>query len=155
MTDYDASNKKHIKIAEREARAMDDTRAGFISHIMGLVDGRTYIHDLLTACHIFRQPFSPNAQVTAFACGELNIGQRLLSDIMRFCPDDYIVMMREANARKSTSDARRGRSDKDAGGPDSGSIPIYVHPGYRDDSAADPGSQAADYNPVDRDEGGE
>ena len=151
MADYDSSNPKHIAIARKSAKAADEARASFINNIMGMVDGRAYIHDLLVSCHVFTQPFSANALVTAFACGELNIGQRILADIMAYCPDDYIQMMREANARSTADDARRSRSDNDSNGNDRGPEP-YIHPAF-DDATAGAGSVTTDYDPTeDRDE---
>ena len=153
MADYDSSNPKHIAIARKSAKAADEARAGFINHIMGMVDGRAYIHDLLVHCHVFTQPFSANALVTAFACGELNIGQRILADVMAYCPDDYIQMMREANARSTADDARRSRSDKDADGNNRGPEP-YIHPAFDDitgagQSGIETGSVTPDYDPAD------
>ena len=157
MADYDSSNPKHIAIARKSAKAADEARASFINNIMGMVDGRAYIHDLLVSCHVFTQPFSANALVTAFACGELNIGQRILADIMAYCPDDYIQMMREANARSTADDARRSRSDKDADGNNRGPEP-YIHPAqdYGADDAAgttETGNVTTEYDPTeDRDQ---
>jgi hypothetical protein len=102
---------------------------------MGMPNGRAYIHELLLRCHVFSQPFAANALLTAFACGELNIGQSMLADIMRDCPDEYILMMREANGRDIAADTRLRRSDEDADRGDSGAT-IYKHPAldtFRDD----------------------
>jgi hypothetical protein len=151
MTDYNASNERHIAIQRRSAKALEESYQSFINHIMGMVDGRSYIHDLLTYCHIFDQPFVPDPSVTAFGCGQLDVGQVVLRQIMRHCPDQYVQMTREANARSAADDARRSRSDKDADGGDI--IPAYVHPGSTGNGsppATDTGE--ADYNPVERDE---
>jgi hypothetical protein len=158
MTNYDSSNPKHIRIAQKSAKATDDARRGFVSHIMERADGRAYLHDLLVTCHIFAQPFSPEPTVTAFACGELNVGQRILADIMAYCPDTYVTMMREANARSTTDDVRRSRSDADSNGDDRGPEP-YIHPAF--DAAAETGgndrapARDAEYDPVARDEAGD
>ena len=128
MTDYNASNERHIAIQRRSAKALEESYESFVNHIMGMVDGRSYIHTLLTYCHVFDQPFVPDPSITAFGCGQLDVGQVMLRQIMRYCPDEYIRMMREANARSTADDARRSRSDKDADGGDI--IPAYVHPGF-------------------------
>ena len=128
MTDYNASNERHIAIQRRSAKALEESYQNFVNHIMGMVDGRSYIHTLLTYCHVFDQPFVPDPSITAFGCGQLDVGQVMLRQIMRYCPDEYIRMMREANARTTADDARRSRSDKDADGGDI--IPAYVHPGF-------------------------
>jgi hypothetical protein len=128
---HDGSNKRHLDIQGRQARTEDEARDGFLNHAMGVVDGRMYFHNLLVRCHVFANPFHGNANVTAFNCGEFNVGQQLLADIMRVCPDEYVQMMREANARSIATDTRINRSDEDQRRHDSGSEPIaaYVHPG--------------------------
>ena len=151
MTDYNASNERHIAIQRRSAKALEESYEGFVNHIMGMVDGRSYIHTLLTYCHVFDQPFVPDPSITAFGCGQLDVGQVMLRQIMRYCPDEYIRMMREANARSTADDARRSRSDKDADGGDI--IPAYVHPGFG--PAPTPGNggpPTADTDETDRDE---
>jgi hypothetical protein len=156
MTNYDSSNPKHIKIAQQSAKAADEARRGFVAHIMERVDGRAYLYDLLVTCHVFAQPFSPDAHVTAFGCGELNVGQRLLADIMAYCPDHYVTMMREANARSTTDDVRRSWSEQDPGRNDR--RPVYRHPaldtpgeasGNNSPPAGNAGEGSDDYNPVD------
>ena len=163
---YDSTNVRHIRIAEKQAKAEEDARRVFVSTIMGMGGGRAYVHSLLVYCHVFAQPFSVSANETAFRCGQLDVGQVLLRDIMQYCPDRYVEMMREANARSSASDARRRRSDEDAnrGNSEPGQ---YRHPsldfperseGRADSQAAtEPGAgaEAGEYDPFERDEAGD
>ena|SRR5215471_4166548 len=159
MTNYDGSNPKHIKIAHKSAKAVDDAERGFIIYIMERADGRTYVHNLLTSCHAFDQPFFEDPYKNAYWCGVRNIGLRLLADIMAYCPDYYLQMMREANARTATDDVRRSRSDKDSNGNDSGLKP-YVHPAFDTGEQAGGDNRPAagnalEYDPVERDEAGD
>ena len=135
MTDYDASNERHIAIIRRSAKALEGAHDGLVNYIMGLVDGRAFVHDLLTYCHVFDQPFSTDPYSTAFGCGQLDVGQVLLRQIVRVCPDSYVQMTREANARDITNDARLSRSDKDSNGRDSGPDP-YIHPAFDGDDSS-------------------
>ena len=100
----------------------------------------------LEACHIFATTFAPNANQTAFIEGARNIGLMLLNDIMKHCPDAYVLMMRERNARDSTSDARRERSDTDRGRNNRRPV---GEPILGDDTNAANGSVATEYEPVD------
>ena len=75
MTDYDASNERHIAIQRRVAKALDEAHDTVIHAIMGVADGRAYVYDLLLYCHVFDQPFSPDSHLTAFGCGQLDVGQ--------------------------------------------------------------------------------
>lgn len=152
MTAYDSTNPKHVAIQRRSSIEAQKSLDTFIAYTMGTVDGRRYLHNLLVRCHVFANPYTGDAGSTAFACGELNIGQQILADIMRICPDEYIQMMREANARDIADDSRRSRSDEDTNRDDPG--PVYVHPAYVDTDRPE-----VDYNPTDRlndeDDGGE
>lgn len=55
---------------------------------------------------IFQQPFAGNALQTSFNCGELNVGQQLLSLILEADPDAFSVLMQE------NADATRNRTSK-------------------------------------------
>lgn len=46
----------------------------------------------------------------AFNEGHRDIGLRLLADIMQFCPDRYMEMMRERNTRDNANERRRGQN---------------------------------------------
>jgi hypothetical protein len=151
MTDYDASNERHIAIQRRSAKALEGAHDAVINDFMGLASGRSYIYDLLIYCHVFDQPFSADPHHTAFGCGQLDVGQLILRQIMRICPDLYVQMTREANARSITDDARRSRSDKDSNGRDSEPAP-YVHPSFDAGADSSAATDASDYNPIDRDE---
>ena len=148
MAVYDATNPKHVAIQRRSDKASQESVDAFLRHSMGLVDGRRYFHGLLVRCHVFANPYTGRAGTTAFACGELNVGQQVLADIMRIAPDEYVQMMREANARDIADDTRRTRSDEDSDRDDPG--PVYIHPAF--DHSASGSETSDDYNPVDRDE---
>lgn len=96
---YNASERKDIRKAEKAAAILLRERLEFVTAMMSSLQGRSWAHDLLTRCHIFQNPFSPSALTTAFGCGEMNVGQGILADIMQACPDQYVLMMREANVR--------------------------------------------------------
>jgi hypothetical protein len=47
----------------------------------------------------------------AFAEGERNISLRLLADINRVCPDQYVMMLRERHARELANTSRAEQLD--------------------------------------------
>lgn len=59
--------------------------------------GRKFLFYLLGLGKIGHNPFTSNALSTSFACGELNVGQRILADILSANPEGWILMQREAN----------------------------------------------------------
>ena len=115
MSEYDGANRAHVRIAAKEARQRELNDAEVLQNIMSYPAGRGWMLGKLEACHIFATTFAPNANQTAFNEGARNIGLMLLNDIMRHCPDNYVLMMRERNERDAISDARRQRSDESRG----------------------------------------
>jgi hypothetical protein len=129
---YDASNRRDVRAAEKQAKLVEQQRREIVQGIMSVAPGRSWICDLLESCHIFHTSFSDSGLRMAFAEGQREIGIRLLSDIMGACPDQYVLMMRERNERNSVYDARRSRPD--ANGRDRQPDPDY---GSEGDHAAD------------------
>jgi hypothetical protein len=55
------------------------------------------------------QPYANNALNTAFNCGELNVGQRILDRIISVSPEGYLLMMKENNDEVKERDAELDR----------------------------------------------
>ena len=72
-------------------------RDDFLKAVMNTPEGRSWIWDMLSICGVYQNPFTPDAAATAFRCGEMNIGQQLLADVVRAAPDLYITMQKEAS----------------------------------------------------------
>ena len=109
---YNAGERKDVRRLEKESKLADQNRREFMAGVMSTQPGRLWMFDKLQACHIFASSFTTNALQTAFAEGERNVGLQLLNDIMQACPDQYVLMMKEANARSTLSE-RRGSERAD------------------------------------------
>ena len=126
---YNAAERKDVREAAKAARLHDSNRLEIVRGIMSLPAGRHYIYSLLASCHVFASTFSGNALQSAFSEGERNVGLRLLADIMSACPERYLLMIQERNARDL---AQRPADPAESDGGDSGSVedaPGYVEPG--------------------------
>ena len=112
---YDAGDRKSVRRAEKDAKAVLESDRATITNLMSHSMGRWWMSRQLEACHIFADPFTGQALHEAYLKGERNFGLRLLAQLMAFCPDQYLLMMREANARNSlserSSDTNHGRND--------------------------------------------
>lgn len=86
--------------------------------LLKTAQGRKWLRRQLAECGIGRQPFSSNALQMSFNCGELNAGNRLLSEILSTDPDNYVLMLKEGNDEQSRRDeqlyAARTLADPDA-----------------------------------------
>ncbi len=76
-----------------------------IAAAVGTREGRKLLWWLLTIGRVGTQPFSTNALNTAFACGELNVGQMILDRIISVSPEGYLSMMQENNDEHKERDA--------------------------------------------------
>ena len=103
---YDASNRKSIRAAEKQARIDERTALEFLAHAMSTVPGRLWLHDLLASCQIFAVAPAFESARDYFALGQRNVGSRIFADILTHCPDQYILMMKEANVRLATATER-------------------------------------------------
>jgi len=86
--------------------------------------GRKFLWWLLEVAHIGHQPFSADPLITAFNCGELNIGQQVLSRITSVSPEGYVAMMKEKADERTRRDrelaAANGAGDRGTEEPDYG-----------------------------------
>ena len=58
--------------------------------------GRKFLYYQLGVAKVGQQPFATNAMQTSFNCGELNVGNRFLADILATNPDGWVLMQKEA-----------------------------------------------------------
>jgi len=78
----------------RKASAREDLRQRFIEAALSTRDGREWMYDKLSRCHIYHTSFVVgDALSTAYQEGERNIGLLLLAEIP---PDVYALMLKEA-----------------------------------------------------------
>lgn len=119
---YDASNRKDIRRAEKDARQAEIARLDYLKAAMSTWQGRAWFFDFLEFCHCFSDPFTGDALREAYQKGERNVGLRLFSDIIAHCPDDYVLMVKEENGRRIERDiiANRAAAAERAGSSDSG-----------------------------------
>lgn len=67
-----------------------------IENIMNTVSGRRFIWSLLEETKVFASSFTGDNNATNFNEGQRNAGLRVFSNVMRVCPDMWLVMAKEA-----------------------------------------------------------
>ncbi len=75
-----------------------------IRDLLASAAGRRLLRRWLEFGKIGVNPFTTNALTMAFGCGELNVGQQVLADIMAVSPDGWLLMQKEV------ADEQRNRS---------------------------------------------
>ena len=141
MAEYDASNRKHIRAAEKAAAIAERERAEVVVEMMATVPRRRYVWEKLADAHIFSTTFSTDPIQMAFNEGQRNQGLALLDEIIRSCPDQFILAMRESNARRTESDARTSLIP-DTGSGDTGQRIGGEEPGWEPEGEPGPDSLA-------------
>lgn len=119
---YDASSRKDIRRAEKAAAIAESQRIQFLRMSLASIEGRAWFYDILTACHMFNDPFTGEALREAYSKGERNIGLRIYADILANCPDQLVLMMREATEKDNDrrSPTNTAASPEYGGGEDAG-----------------------------------
>lgn len=101
--------------------------------------GRRFLWWLLQVGKINIQPFTANALSTSFACGEMNVGQRILDRIISVDPAGYARMMTEQ------ADEHRDRTNQYASALGSGAG--GYHPAGDNYAPSGNNDDAGDYTP--------
>jgi hypothetical protein len=115
-----AASRKDIRAQEKASARLAANDREVVSGLMSTITGRAWIHTKLEFCHIFADPFTNEALLEAYRKGERNVGLVLLADIMAYCPNQYVLMMEEANARSTAAEyARSANSDRGDSEPSS------------------------------------
>jgi len=114
---YNAASRKDVRRLEKQARIDEVERIDTVRTLMATTGGRRWVHDLLVRCHVFASSFSLDAKEMAFREGERHVGLHVLADAQQFS-ENYMLMMREANVRHSTADARERSDSEDGDGGD-------------------------------------
>lgn len=97
---YDTSDPVAVNTARKRAARADRERHDVVASLMEIKEGRAWMHGMLDVCHCFATSFvQGDALSSAFKEGERNIGLRLLADVMKSAPDQYVTMIKEAKGR--------------------------------------------------------
>lgn len=96
----DTADPKAVNRARKKAARTRADRLRFVEAAMGTEEGRAWYFDLLNRCRVFNQPFTDgDPHKTSFKCGELNIGNQVLADILDAAPDKFVTMNTEGRNR--------------------------------------------------------
>ena len=105
---------REVRNQRRRARIKRRDQLAFITKVLGDPNGREWFYDLLSTCHQFSTSFDPNALKMSFREGERNVGLRIVADIIEASSDLYLLMLKEANSERNSSN--RNDTDLDDAG---------------------------------------
>jgi hypothetical protein len=85
-------NNQRLASLDRQVQLRRDA---FVKAAVTTKEGREYLYWLLELSRVGRNPYSGNALSTAFACGELNVGQQIQAHIIDVAPNAFLQMLAE------------------------------------------------------------
>ena len=95
--------------------------ASALSELVQHRAGRRLVWWLLTVGRWGSQPYAADPIATAFACGELNVGQKIADRLLTQLPEVFTQMMKENADERRDRDIQLGNAaDRDRDGPDAG-----------------------------------
>lgn len=92
---YDAGDPKDVRERISKAKRIAAANQSVVRQIMGSSEGRDWIYQHLSLCHVYSTSFSTNALSMAFAEGERSVGLRLMADLVQAAPERYLEMLAE------------------------------------------------------------
>ena len=111
---FDSTNRRAIREREKKSKLLERSNEHIFIALMGEYNGREWMHTRFLRNHIFSTPFTPDPIQTAFNCGIQNDALQEFLLVVRLCPDEYLMMMREADERRIADDNRRTDTGVDA-----------------------------------------
>ena len=90
--------------ANADAKKAKLRRDMLIRDLLARSDGREFIWWLLQIGKFGTQPFATDPHLTAFGCGELNIGQQIFAALIEADPAGFLRMQEEINNERSVTD---------------------------------------------------
>lgn len=88
--DDQATTAEAVRAQRKAQREIKD-----LQWLMSDKRGRRIVWRWLSDSGLFQNPFNNSGSVTAFNCGRMNEGQRLLARIMEHAPEAYSEMQKE------------------------------------------------------------
>lgn len=95
-----ATNERQIKARDQQHRRDRITDELITKQLMSTPDGRRWVWRRLGEAALFIENEDLDPYHMAYAKGTRNAGLRLLNDVSRFSPQEYIIMTQEATSVK-------------------------------------------------------
>lgn len=103
-------NRRLAEIAKRQRADVDEAIRALVQH----GQGRQMIYWLLELGQMGKNPHSLNALATAFACGEMNVSQKILDRLLQVAPNAYVQILTEKEEERLNAERPEPSSSADA-----------------------------------------
>ncbi len=92
---YDAGDPVAVKEKTRTIKRRQGILDEVTKQLMSTKSGRSWVREQLAFAGVNRTPFALDPLQTAFNCGQQNVGQRLLAEVTRVAPKEYLELLKE------------------------------------------------------------
>lgn len=95
QTPVDLGDAKSVKEKRRLSKQAAAARKEVLRTFMSSPGGRKWFYDFLVAHSAYTNPFRRDPYITAFECGELNVAQQVMAEIVEADEVLYLQMLKE------------------------------------------------------------
>jgi hypothetical protein len=91
-----AADRKQVKSAGTKGKLAERQRAADVRAVMATVEGRRENWRMLRDCGVTESVMRGGPEMTSFFAGKQDVGHELLARLLKYAPDAYLLMQREA-----------------------------------------------------------
>ena len=91
----DTSDPKIVRKKIKSAKERDEFAIEGLRAMMSSEQGRAWLYKVLESTSVGVNPYNSDPIKMAFACGEMNVGQQIMSDMQTCSFELYMLMMKE------------------------------------------------------------
>lgn len=92
---FDSSDPKSVKARGKAVKSKEDIALEGLRMAMSSEPGRAWLYRALAWTGVGINPFNRDPVMMAFACGEANVGQQMMSDMQTVSFELYMLMLKE------------------------------------------------------------
>jgi hypothetical protein len=93
-----AADPRQVRAMERLEKRREDRWRDTLRAVMATPSGRLFIWMTIRRAGVFESPFDAHGGIQSFKIGRGDMGREIMGEVLRWAPDEYLVM--EAEARK-------------------------------------------------------
>ena len=90
----DVGDPKKVKEAGKREKILRHRESEDLKWVLSTRRGRRFYWRVLSRCGIYKSSFEPSAKIY-FNEGERNIGLFLINELMTYCPEVHVQMIKE------------------------------------------------------------
>lgn len=91
-----ASDPRQVRAGERIERRREQRWEDSLRATMATPQGRAFVWALIRRAGVFESPFHQHGGIQSHNIGRADVGRMVMGEVLRFAPEDYLLMETEA-----------------------------------------------------------